>query len=555
MFLTGCMQLPAVDHPQIHVIPLFHTKSKAMDQGHGNSIGWDPSGFAGESWDHQFGGSALGFDQGAGADSSYPNPDFLDGGAINPQLSGADPQAALYRPFDYYNQGEVWPDHPQTTAAPFAQDASLRQGYFGEPRHPTDGNQTIDSRFAHDIQQGNGFQPQLHSDANQVNAHHGFGHGVANASNPTPNGYPQGSIPQWQEQVPAGYASGHQFENPLTAAQTSSMPGPGSNGSSSSFFAGHGAGTPSPMPGYQAEVHQQAPVNARQVHPQFAAGLNGQSQQPGPVANGLRVQPPRKAASQQLAHQARQHVVQQAIPQQQPIQQPAQRQAQQAMPQQQPVQQSPPRPVQQQQLQQQPQQPAQHPVQRPASQSGPGQHVFAQQPISQPQPVQRFQQPLENNLAAGVKRSSTSEPQAIPVAAKKAKVFAPAASHSPSPSVQAQVQNAPEPICTIHHQDTSLLAAAKGRPGARWGGVPNLVIGPAPVKLQKGTPTKRYVTLSTKGGKDPLFSKLWRAWTPAESLGNHADAYQKATSDLDRQRADLRLEIEMRRGKTGKSNL
>jgi hypothetical protein len=82
--------------------------------------------------------------------------------------------------------------------------------------------------------------------------------------------------------------------------------------------------------------------------------------------------------------------------------------------------------------------------------------------------------------------------------------------------------------------------------------VPNLVVDSAPVKLQKGTPTKRYVTLSTKGGKDPLFTKMWRAWTPAESLGNHANTYQKATDDLDRQRADIRLDIEMKRGKTGK---
>jgi hypothetical protein len=107
------------------------------------------------------------------------------------------------------------------------------------------------------------------------------------------------------------------------------------------------------------------------------------------------------------------------------------------------------------------------------------------------------------------------------------------------------------PACSINYKDTDLLAEARGRPDAKWKGVPNLVIGPAPVKLQKGTPTKRYVTLTTKGGKDPLFSRAWRAWTPAECLGNHADAYQRASNDLDRQRADLRLEIDMRRGKSG----
>lgn len=50
-----------------------------------------------------------------------------------------------------------------------------------------------------------------------------------------------------------------------------------------------------------------------------------------------------------------------------------------------------------------------------------------------------------------------------------------------------------------------------------------------------------------------MFSKMWRAWTPAESLGNHADAYQKATNDLARQQADIRLDVEMKRGKSGKS--
>jgi hypothetical protein len=71
------------------------------------------------------------------------------------------------------------------------------------------------------------------------------------------------------------------------------------------------------------------------------------------------------------------------------------------------------------------------------------------------------------------------------------------------------------------------------------------------VNLQKGTPTKRYVTLATKGGKPPLFPKLWRGWTPAEILGNHAHAYQSAADDLDRQRADIRLEIDAKRAESG----
>ncbi|KAK4152817.1 hypothetical protein C8A00DRAFT_15929 [Chaetomidium leptoderma] len=530
-----------------------------MDQTHGTGIGgWDPSSFAGETWNQQFAGSGLGFDQGAGGDSSYPNPDFLDGGAMDPQLSGADPQAGMYRPYEYYGQGDVWSGHPQPTAAPFAQDPSLQQqGYYGEQRHPTDANQAIDSRFTLGIQQENEFPSQLHSASNQqANSHHGFGHGVANGPGSAPNGYSQESTPQWQEQVPAGYGSGRQYENPLTAAQTSNISAPVSNGSHASFFPGHGAGA-STMSGYQTEMHQHAPRDVPQVHPQFAATLNGQSRQPVPVASSPHAPaqvPARKATpqqhQQQIHQQAAQHTPQHAIPQQQPSQQSAQRPAQQPVqqpvqqPAQQPVQQSAQQPVQQlfQQSAQQPiQQPAQRPALHPAPQPGVGQHVFAQHP----------QQSAENTFSAGVKRGPSSEPQPPQGVAKKAKVLVAAAASSPSPSAQAQPQNVSDTICTINYRDASLVSSARGRPGARWGGVPNLVIGSAPVKLQKGTPTKRYVTLSTKGGKDPLFTKHWRAWTPAESLGNHADAYQKATNDLEFQRADIRLEIEMQRGANG----
>ncbi len=505
-----------------------------MDQAHGGSVGgWDPNSFGGEQWDHQFGGSHLPFGQSAAAESSYPNPDFLDGGDINPQLSEADSHSGMYRPFDYYSQVDVWSDHPQPSAVPFAQPSStLPQGYFGGQRHPIDANPTVESRFALDIQRGNEFSSQIQSAANpqQANSHHGFGHGVTNA-----NGYAQGSVPQqWQEQVPAGYASGHQYENPLAAA-------PVSNGSASSFYPGHGASA-STMPGYQPEVHQQVPANVRTAHSQFVPALNGQPQQPVPVAASPRkasAQPPARTATPQQAQQIHQQLPKQlshqAIPQHQPAQQPIQ----------QPVQQ----PVQQ-QIQQPIQPPAQRPAVQPVPQSNAGQHLFAQQSVSQSHTA-------EADTAVGVKRGFASETQAAPAAAKKARVVVPEAANTPPPPIPAPVQaqplNLPDPapINTINYRDTSRLSSAQGHPELKWPGVPNLVLGSAPVKLQKGTPTKRYVTLSTKGGKDPLFSKAWRAWTPAESLGNHADAYQKATSDLERQQADIRLDIETKRGRSG----
>ncbi|AEO56971.1 hypothetical protein MYCTH_2302571, partial [Thermothelomyces thermophilus ATCC 42464] len=515
-----------------------------MEQSHGQGIaGWGPSSFSGEAWEQPFGT----FDQGAGTESSYPSPDFLGGGAaINPPFPGDGNQGGLYRQFELYGQSTPWTDHPQTNAAPFSQEPSLEQGYFGgEQRHSADGNQAIDSRFALDIPQGSDFPAQLHGNANQqVDLHQGFSHGVAEPSGSAPNGYHRGqNHPQWQpQQVSAGYGSGHQFDNPLSVSQPSSLSPPVSNGSPSPFFSSHGTALPA-VPAYQTEVRQQAPVNSRQVHPHFAAAPNAQLQQPVAVQS-----PAQKAASQQLPQQMYQQTIPRQQPTQQPAQPPVQQSTQEPLPQsvQQPLSQPAQRPIQN-SNQYSVQQPAQRPAFHPTIQAGGGQHVFPQQPSNQPLAAQQFQ-PSENSQTAGLKRGATTEPQLTAAVAKKAKVAVPAAVGFSSQ--QAQVQSPPvsEPICTINHQDDSLLSEAKGRSGARWLGVPNLVVGPAPVKLQKGTPTKRYVTLSTKGGKDPLFSKHWRAWTPAESLGNHADAYQKAENDLDRQRADIRLDIEMNRG-------
>ncbi|KAK4104630.1 hypothetical protein N658DRAFT_184337 [Parathielavia hyrcaniae] len=526
-----------------------------MDQSHAAGISsWDPNNFAGEAWDHQFGSAGLPFNQGADGDSNYPNPDFLNGGAINPQLSGGDHEAGLYRGFDYYSQGDVWPDHAQTSAATFAPDPSLQPGFFAEQQHPTNANQAADGRYALEIhQQGNDFPAQLHSSASgQAESHHPFGHGVTNPVNSTPNGYSQGAISQWQEQVPTGYGAGHQFENPLTAAHTSNLSAPGSNASPAAFFPSASA-----MPGYQTDVHRQSP-STRPAQPHFSAALNGQSQQPVGVADSPRVPAKplaRKVAPQQFSQQtplqSPQPATQRPVPQQQPVEQPVQRPI---LP---PVHQLSQQPPLQSALQ-----PSPRPAPQPALQPNIGHRLPSQKPIPL---AQSAQQPSENNVAAGVKRNPTAEAQGAPAAAKRAKVVAqapilippPAQTHSQTVSDSSTIQSAvaaqtpsqpgPASLCSISHKDEALLASARGRPEARWKGVPNLVIASAPVKLQKGTPTKRYVTLTTKGGKDPLFPKAWRAWIPAECLGNHADAYQKASSDVDRQRADIRLDIDMKR--------
>ncbi|KAL1837940.1 hypothetical protein VTJ49DRAFT_3235 [Mycothermus thermophilus] len=167
---------------------------------------------------------------------------------------------------------------------------------------------------------------------------------------------------------------------------------------------------------------------------------------------------------------------------------------------------------------------------------------------------QSFHSIQGNNVSSpGTRLNSVhEEAQAPPAVAKKARILAPATPNSPAPSFQPpqSLVLPPEPqgpVCTINHQDTGLLEAAKEHPELTWEGIPNLVLGSAPVTLQKGTPTKRYVNLATKGGRDPLFPQLWRGWTVAEAIGNHIAARQNAASDVDTRRADVRFEIELKR--------
>ncbi|KAK1828394.1 hypothetical protein QBC39DRAFT_154237 [Podospora conica] len=137
---------------------------------------------------------------------------------------------------------------------------------------------------------------------------------------------------------------------------------------------------------------------------------------------------------------------------------------------------------------------------------------------------------------------------AAPIVQPAAPIIQPAA-----PVVQPVGNHGNHAVLTV---DTQLLEEAQKREGALLPGVPHLVIGDTPVKLKKGPPTKRYVMLSTKGGKPPLFPHSSRGWTLAESLGNHYEGYKAAESavaanpdhpgDVDRYRADARLALELR---------
>ena len=166
-------------------------------------------------------------------------------------------------------------------------------------------------------------------------------------------------------------------------------------------------------------------------------------------------------------------------------------------------------------------------------------------------------------MISGVKRSG--DVQEIQTLAKKPKVLQPASGiANPQATSLANSSNSANPGFTsdVNGQgdggefsgfftvDEDLLDKAHETPGRTVPGVPHLVIDESPVQLKKGPPTKRFVTIVAKPGKDPLFPGLDRGWTPAESLSNHAEAYQTAKEVLDRQRADIRLDIEMKRAKT-----
>lgn len=188
--------------------------------------------------------------------------------------------------------------------------------------------------------------------------------------------------------------------------------------------------------------------------------------------------------------------------------------------------------------------------------------VPAQERMAQAQTTQQTIQSPQTNVISGVKRPG--DVQEMQTLAKKPKVLQPASSAA-NPQVisfantnsansgvasDVNVRGGAGEVASPFTVDEDLIDKAIDTPGCTVPGVPHLVIDETPVQLKKGPPTKRFVTIVAKAGKDPLFPGIERGWTPAESLSNHAEAYQTAKEVLDRQRADIRLDIEMKRAKT-----
>ncbi|KAK4229617.1 hypothetical protein QBC38DRAFT_97793 [Podospora fimiseda] len=493
-----------------------------MDQSHGDGNGgWDPNNFmaSNNEWDHhQYGGFDL---HNTGGETNYSN-EFLSGGSITQQLPVPN---AEFRNFDTFEQGNnVWsgtghvlPPHGHNQPQPsYTQDPALDPRFYQEQLHQqhshphqTDPNSTVTSRFALEASHSGDFPSHLHA-ANDQETVHAFGSDVVNVSGSTQNGFAHShvAVPQWSARMQTGYGAGpHQYENPLAASAVQQTGSP---------FTSH-----RPVQTYQIEAPRHQPVNSQQMHTPFTTAPNGQPQQThlstgqssAPITGSPHASVQKKAAPQQ------------PLPQQQP-----------------------------QRLPQQSQQQVLQPVI--------SQHNFPEQTASQTSHQQSLPaaQAPQKQAAQQLTFSpnvNVSAPQAL---AKKARAVASASplqasqqgQQTPSqPAVQFRYTAAPDipkSANGINHTNHQLLQSPQAVNGPKWAGSTHLVFGSAPTRLQQsGTPTKRYVMLSTKNDKPPLFPDSNIGWIAAESLGHHLHAYQAATSDAERYQADVRLDIEMSR--------
>ncbi|KAM7189054.1 hypothetical protein V8F33_010279 [Rhypophila sp. PSN 637] len=487
-----------------------------MEQTPATGIGeWDPSSFVNEPWDHhQFGGQPLTFDGNHGQHG--PNPGYhapngfiSNASQINPQLPASDNQPGLYRQFDFYQQppDEVWSSQIPSSA-PYGQEASLSQGYYPALPASADAGPTVDSRFA----PVDGYQDHhMPVQDNPDGLSHGFAGHASHGPSQAADSYQHGNVTHWGQRIPApnpGYLPNRDYDSPLATPQVANIQNQNARGSPS--FPSNQGPVSGPVQGYQVS-HQ--PVENRQLQQQYIQAINGQ-----PIQNHASIaQGPvtRRTGSPIVVTQSQSMAQAPAVPQ--TLSHPH------LNPRPQPNSQQVTNPI-------------------PAQDLSSGQpQVAHRSPASIPSPE------TNSSTTAGVKRRPVSEIQEPKANVKKTKVAPPAAPTvgSPSPAIPTLETSPPVGPFIVDGQQ---LEQARARPSSTWRGVPNLVIGETPVKLKKGTPTKRYVVIAAKGGRAPLLPHIARGWTPAESLGNHSDAYQNAQNDVDRQRADIRLEIEMRRG-------
>ncbi|KAK0651442.1 hypothetical protein B0T16DRAFT_453906 [Cercophora newfieldiana] len=556
-----------------------------MDHSHANGMSeWDPNNFNNGGWDHQFANPGISFVAHHGPDHGYPNPDaFITTDAhIDPQMSGPESQQSLYRPFDYYNSGEVWTGPGQTSAS-YSQEHTLPQGYYTQQAPPqqlqqqqqpqqqqqqapndSHSRQTVDSRFALvDLPQGHEFSSHhIHASAPQDALSHGFSN-VVHQPNTAANGYLQEAMPQWPR-VPAqvaAYAHAPEYENPL--AQSANIQAQGARGSPSPYPV---AGAPS----YRGDAHQPLAPQQQQQQQQQQQHHQPQPSQPHhqfapvtsvapPPAHAPATQPP-PSKKTEIPRVVSQPVATKPTLSKPTIQQPA--------PQTFSVQTHSTAPLQTSQIQ----------AKSFYSQTGgqetpqlggnvaPGAKRRPGSEMAEPRPSTKKAKVVDDAARTGSPALAGSQPASAPTPTP---IPAPAPTQTqtpvPIPVPQSLLQSAPAaaapgpvrgfappsastPALGLQAQftiDNQLIQEAKSREGGTWPGVPNLVIGDTAVKLQRGPPSKRYVVIATRGERDPLFPDLHMGWTPAEILGNHSAAFQKAAADEDFQKAGARLRLEL----------
>ncbi|KAK1760555.1 hypothetical protein QBC47DRAFT_8779 [Echria macrotheca] len=525
-----------------------------MDQSQGNDMSnWDPNLFTTGPWEHQFAGEGLPFDDHEHQDNVFAGSDQF----LNTQMSAPEAQPEMFRPFGFYGpSNDVWsgPDH---TVPAFAQEQLLPQGYFQNHQQTPSTSQepTPDSHYPPlvDMPPNNQFTNHMQPrPGGQDATSHGFGGSVMTTASPAPNGYNQGNVPQWQ-----------QFDQHLGHSQTANIQMAGHTGSPSPYSASQDSPA-GDMQKYHTAVPQQ--VRSQQAQARFVPISEGQQLQSHPALAQLapgRTSSPH-ALSQLAAQRATQPSPQQAVPQQPgAVQSPSVPNHNQVL-----------------QSRHQPQvQPS--PLQVQAAQAPAGSMVLQ----TQGQTVQPSAGTPMPSGAQGIKRRHAQESIEPNAVAKKAKLVpGPVQAYSPQvmPQVMSQVMPQaitnqstssaqfaqPAPIVptaragppvappvaqvapvsiTIASINDQELRSARTRPGDTFEGVPNLAIGATPAPLTMGTPTRRYVLISTKGGRAPLFPDFPRGWILAEALGNHFEAYQEGKAELDRQRGDIRLDIELKR--------
>lgn len=492
---------------------------------------WDAGAFG--HWPAQYTDGALAFDADQTPEhGQYSNEHFLaPDNPLNPQMSSAESQPGTYQPF-FYNPSEVWQGSGQTGSA-FPHEQSMQsvpQTYYPPPQQQhgqqavSNSHPTLNSRFAlSDVAQGHEYQTHLQSSDVPDTSSHAFGNGI-HTSSPAPNGYMQSSVSQWQAgaQIPvSGFApEQQQYQNPLAQAQSAvNLQAQAHTGSPAPYSSAH-------IPqGYHQNTHHKANKQTQQPQPQQQPQHQQQTQ--------LQPQPQHQQQAQFVSipnGQQQQFQGQRAAAvQQQQVSQPARTDS--------------PRPVAQQAQARAPQT-----VTRPAGVNS----VSTQDARLSVAPTRAPPNGLEPQATQQKRRAPGESSEAAKISAKKARVVSTGTGSVDSPGRESQAEPParPRPVGMLLDVDTALRERTLAEEGSTtWPGVGNLVVGGPPPATEKKKGIRGALLLANQDfERPPLFPDLPGGWTPAESIGRYIRLYNdRKSSEMAKQRADIRLDIELDR--------